>query len=633
MKPSRPGIPLVTVAIETEQDVVSARQKTRLLSGLLGFDNQDQVRLATAVSELARNIFQYATKGRIEFFFSLQPPQSLIARASDRGPGIDHLDDILAGTYKSSTGMGIGIVGTKKLMDQFEIKSCVEPGSVKNGSVKNGSVEQGGVEQGTVVTIGKIIDHQHNPITKNDLAEVTRKLVAAHPPGPLEVIQQENAALLDALDAVKASKVELAELNNELSETNRGMMTLYSELDEKAASLHRANEVKTKFLSTMTHELRAPLSSIISLTRILLDQSDGVLTGEQSKQVGYIRQASQGLLQLVNDLLDLAKVEAGKISVNVTEFPIEDIQIGLRGMFRPLLDQHKGVEFQSQTEGPDFNLKTDEAKLSQILRNLVSNALKFTEQGLVEVTAKLEPDDQVRFTVVDSGIGIDPQHLEEIFQDFSQLNSPQQAKHKGTGLGLSISRKLAHILGGDLWVQSEVGNGSMFTVTLPRIYQGVGEGTMVSHEADDKSAPVEVARQASNKVRILLIDDHEPARYILKNLLSEGIEATYMEAENGRRGLNFIRGWLPEVIFLDLNMPEMDGFEVLAALENDPEVKNLPVIINTDQELSSADLEFLQLRSVAILNKHRPDRDVATEELRQALHKVGVNWNLSYQLD
>jgi len=231
-------------------------------------------------------------------------------------------------------------------------------------------------------------------------------------------------------------------LNRELEDTNRGVMALYAELDEKAASLQQANELKTRFLSNTSHEFRTPLNSIMSLSRLLLERMDGELTPEQEKQVTLIQKSAAGLLELVNDLLDLAKVEAGKIVVHLGEFEVSELFASLRGMLRPLIAHNSSVSLVFEEPVGIPMLHTDEGKVAQILRNLISNAIKYTEFGEVRVAAVRE-DNNIVFSVTDTGIGINAEDTEYIFEDYIQLDSQIQKQVKGTGLGLPLSRKLA----------------------------------------------------------------------------------------------------------------------------------------------------------------------------------------------
>ncbi|MEF7613178.1 ATP-binding protein [Aquincola sp. MAHUQ-54] len=265
---------------------------------------------------------------------------------------------------------------------------------------------------------------------------------------------------------IAAQEAELASLRDELEETNRGVLALYAELDANAEQLKQATELKSRFLAYMSHEFRTPIASIRSLCRLLLDRVDGPLTDEQETQVRYIASTAHEFSEMVNDLLDLAKVEAGRIDISPAWFEMVDLFSALRGMFKPMLAQSEvALVFEEPRDtGP---LYSDDKKLAQILRNFISNALKFTEQGEVRVTAERIDSHLVRFSVSDTGIGIAPEFQGAIFQDFAQIDSHIQKRLRGTGLGLSLSRQLAELLGGRVAVDSEPGRGSTFSVTVP----------------------------------------------------------------------------------------------------------------------------------------------------------------------
>jgi signal transduction histidine kinase len=255
-------------------------------------------------------------------------------------------------------------------------------------------------------------------------------------------------------------------LTQELTETNQGVVALYAELDDRAADLRDASELKSRFLSYMSHEFRTPLGSIRSLTRLLLDGLDGPLTDEQEKQIRFIQGSAEELTEMVNDLLDLAKIDAGRISISPEWFEMVDLFAALRGMFKPILtNQTVDLVFEEPTDVP--RVYTDDNKLSQILRNFISNAIKFTQQGEVRVSAKYRTPGWVTFAVADTGIGIAEEHQGALFQDFVQLDSPIQKRFRGTGLGLALSKRLAELLGGSVAVQSELGKGSTFSAIIP----------------------------------------------------------------------------------------------------------------------------------------------------------------------
>ncbi|PYC07959.1 sensor histidine kinase KdpD [Pseudomonas sp. MB-090624] len=255
-------------------------------------------------------------------------------------------------------------------------------------------------------------------------------------------------------------------LRAELEETNQGVLALYAELDIQAEQLRQASDLKSRFLSYMSHEFRTPLGSILSITGLLTDELDGPLSAEQHRQVTFISTATRELSDMVDDLLDLAKIEAGRISISPAWFDMLDLFTALRGMFRPIVDATAvDLIFEEPTGLP--RLYTDDKKLAEILRNFISNALKFTAQGEVRVSAQLYGDDRIRFAVSDTGIGIAAELLDTLFEDFTQVDSPLQKRFRGTGLGLSLCKRFAMLLGGEVGVHSEPGKGSTFFVVIP----------------------------------------------------------------------------------------------------------------------------------------------------------------------
>ncbi|HWI82437.1 sensor histidine kinase [Ramlibacter sp.] len=281
--------------------------------------------------------------------------------------------------------------------------------------------------------------------------------------------QQQEAAPAtfdEAVAALAASRREIEELRAELEETNRGVVALYGELDSQADRLREATELKSRFLAYMSHEFRTPINSIRSIARLLTDRLDGPLTEEQERQVNFIQDTATEFAAMVDDLLDLARVEAGRVEISPAWFEMVDLFTALRGMFKPVLTNPDVVlVFEQPADIP--KLYTDHHKLSQILRNYISNALKFTQQGEVRVSAHRTDADMVTFSVRDTGIGIAPEYHDAVFQDFTQVDSPIQKRLRGTGLGLSLSKRLAILLGGSVALESELGKGSTFSVTIP----------------------------------------------------------------------------------------------------------------------------------------------------------------------
>jgi signal transduction histidine kinase/CheY-like chemotaxis protein len=541
---------LLTIDVRTENDVVMARQKARAIAAALKFDSQDQTRIATAVSEIARNTFQYGGGGRAEFRLDDQPEKMLVITLRDQGRGIADLDQIMEGRYVSQTGMGIGVIGAKRLMDYFHIET--NPG------------------RGTTVVLGKRIPARFGRIAPADLNKTLESMERSSQ-DPYDELKQQNKELLNALEELRARQEELAQLNRELDETNRGVVALYAELNDKADFLQRASELKSHFLSNMSHEFRTPLNSITALSGILLDRLDGELSPEQDKQVRFIRNSAQGLTELVNDLLDLAKVEAGKVTIRPVSFQVEGLFAALRGMLKPLLSQNSSVNLVFEDPADIPELFTDEAKISQILRNFISNALKFTERGEVRITVQRGPGDTVVFSVTDTGIGIEPEHLERIFEEWTQVEGKLHRSVKGSGLGLPLSRKFAQLLGGDVYVRSRPGIGSTFSVAIPRDFNG---------ETDIVFVP-DVKRELDAKKRpVLVVEDNREALFIYEKYL-KGTDFQVIPAGNLKEARNALRDFRPAAVILDVLLRGEHSWDLLQDLKQNPSTSTIPVFVVT----------------------------------------------------
>ncbi|HSD11830.1 MAG TPA: ATP-binding protein [Candidatus Binatia bacterium] len=700
---------LLSVTIGSERDVVLARQRARQITTALGFDAQDQTRISTAVSEIARNALAYAGGGVVELRVEGNTaPQVLMVSVIDNGPGITNPQHILSGGYHSTTGMGLGLTGAQRLMDHFTVDS--RPG------------------RGTTVVMKKLLPPRAPLVGDHVLAKIASELSHQAPRDVVEEMQQQNQELMRALAELTRRQDELAALNRELEDTNRGVIALYAELDEKADHLRRADEIKGRFISNMSHEFRTPVNSIQALARLLLDGTDGELGLEQKRQVAFIRKAADSLSELVNDLLDLAKVEAGKIDVRPVAFEVEGLFGALRGMLRPLLvSDSVELVFEEPTGLPP--LYTDEGKVSQILRNFLSNAVKFTEKGEVRVSARLLPgEDMIAFSVVDTGIGIAAEDQERIFQEFSQIDNPIQRKVKGTGLGLPLCRKLAELLGGSVSVESKLGEGSTFTAKIPILYllanstestwrvepgrvpvlvvEDSAETILVyekymatagfqaipacslrearaalgvvrpkavvldirlrgedawsfiaelKRREDTAEVPVVIAttlederkglalgadaylvkpisRQrlvqtltrliAPERVkRVLVVDDEEISRYLLsQHLLAPNHLVS--EAATGTDALRLARDEPPDVICLDLLMPDLDGFEVLRELKSDPVTREIPVVVVTSKSLSEEERKTLDSLGTSVVAKDSVSRESALAAVESAMRSA-----------
>ena len=339
------------------------------------------------------------------------------------------------------------------------------------------------------------------------------------------------------------------------------------ELEQRNREVTRANKLKSQFLASMSHELRTPLNAILGFSELLLDQSAGPLVEKQKRWIDFIQKGGRHLLQLINDILDLSKIEAGQVELNVESFLVETAIPEVVSNIRPLLMEKK-VSLTSRIE-PELFVLADRIRFKQILYNLLSNAVKFTPmEGQVAIEAS-RSGDHVRFTLIDNGIGIDPQHQHIIFEEFRQVESPDGTVKEGTGLGLAITRRLVEQQGGKISVESELGKGAKFTFTLP-----LGRSGAV---AQIPSAAVPAPSKSKQPV-VLVVDDEAQDRELLANYLSpEGYQI--ITAASGEEAITKARDLRPDVITLDILMPSGSGWEMLHRLRNTPETAKTPIVV------------------------------------------------------
>ena len=443
------SVPLSRIHLRVEQDIFVVRQLGREVALAVGLEQQDQTRLATALSEVSRVVLAAGQAGA-EVVFTAEPD------------GVPTLWVTVRNTVSGDAarlGPQLGQAG--RLVDTMEVAD---------------------EDSGTVVRMARRLPASAPKLTPERMDEIRAGLGEHVPSSPIDELNLQNQQLIAALDEVRAQRDELARLNAELEETNRGVMALYhqlseeleetnrgvvalyAELDEKSVQLAATSEAKSRFLANVSHELRAPVTAIIGLGRLLTDEASDRLTEDQQRQVGLIRTSAADLLSLVNDLLDLAKAEAGRIEPNWAEVDLKAVFGQLRGTLRPLATRPE-VDF-GIDEPAVPAMYSDEVLLVRVLRNLLTNALKFTAAGHVRLSVR-RVDQDVEFVVEDTGTGIPAEMHERIFEEFFQVPGSRPISGKGTGLGLPYARRLATILGGALRVTSTPGEGSTFTVRLP----------------------------------------------------------------------------------------------------------------------------------------------------------------------
>jgi PAS domain S-box-containing protein len=382
------------------------------------------------------------------------------------------------------------------------------------------------------------------------------------------------------------------------------------ELKKARASAEAANQAKSAFLANMSHELRTPLNAIIGFTRIVRRKSEGVLPEKQTDNLEKVLTSAEHLLSLINTVLDIAKIEAGRMDVLAASFRVAALIDLCANTAQPLLKP--GVNLEKELDERLTYVYSDQDKIRQIVLNLLSNAAKFTHDGKIVLAAR-QDGDNLRISVSDTGIGISAEALPRIFKEFQQADTSTTRQYGGTGLGLSISRNLAHLLGGDLTVESKLGKGSIFTLIIPIQYGS----RLVAAQTDQETTSFQVTDTLPGsfpvKKRVLVIDDDPDAVYLLQENLNRQ-EYEILGARNGQDGLALARKLRPQAILLDIVMPGADGWHVLHDLKADPITTNIPVVF-----LTIVDKKALGLALGAAAYLLKP---LDPAEVRDTLHRV-----------
>ncbi|GHH66341.1 sensor histidine kinase [Kitasatospora indigofera] len=558
----RAALPLLTSAVGSEQEIFALRRSGRVVAQAMGLDNQAQVRLATALSELGRDLL--GVRG-LNASFTLAPgeaPALLVTlRWEDRrrSPGEETLEAV----------------------------GRLLPGAVRRPAVP-----------GCLVVEQPLPGNSPSPA---ELAERTLRVLRAQPaPNPMEELRAQNRDLIAALEDSRAQREELqrlneelettnqgvvalySELSQELEDTNRGVVALYAELDDKSRQLREAGDARTRFWANVSHELRSPANSVIGLARLLLDADEDQPAEERRHQLALIGASGSTLLALVDELLDVAKAESGRLDPHWSSVDLRILLGQLRGTMRGLV-QSPAVTLVIPDPLRPPELTGDEVMLTRILRNLLSNALKFTEQGEVrlEVATERAPDgsELVVLTVTDTGVGIPVDEQERIFEEFYQVRGPHQRGRSGTGLGLPYVRRVAELLGGSVSLVSAPGRGTTVTLRLPAVPPAL------------RTAPA--AGGAPARLAVLVTVDDDPAfRSGVRPVLGE-IADRVVEVPRSADALAAVRRERPDAVLLDLHMPAPDGYQLLADLAADPLLRDVPALVLTSAR--SADLDHRRL--------------------------------------
>ena len=431
---------VLTLALRTQEDVLLTRRRARDLAALLQFTPAEQIGLSTAVWEVARLA---EPRGQVELAV-LETPPSVAVRITVSGVPRSAL-------LVTADGPRLNLEALRRLVDRVDARDVNGVAVVQLMASAGPDAWVPGVDELELV-----------------LASLTRHDTGGGGPGILDELRQQNFELLTTLATLREREQELRGLNAELGDTNRAVTALYAELEVQAGELRRRAEAISRFLSSLTHELRTPLYAVRGMTEAILRDHEADLNEGIRQDVALIDGAMVEALDLVNDSLDMAKVEAGRTLVRLSSVDVQELFRTLRAVVTRL-PAHAGVELRFDEPGDVPVLETDAFKLSQILRNFIVNALKFTEAGHVRVCAHAAPDGEaVRFEVSDTGPGLSADDQRRAFEEFVQLSAERHGELRGTGLGLPLTRRLAAILGGEVGVESTLGRGATFTVQVPR---------------------------------------------------------------------------------------------------------------------------------------------------------------------
>ena len=520
-------------------------------------------------------------------------------------------------------------------------------GVIELAAVRNYSKREIEFLKGVANNIGIAIKAAQNRKRVQELLEETQaqseELRVQHI--ELEGMNAELEAQTQKLQAseeeLRVQQEELQQTNEELAERSVLLEEKNTEIQKKSEDLELTTRYKSEFLANMSHELRTPLNSILLLSRLLSENIDHNMSEEQIEFAKVIQSSGNGLLGLIDEILDLSKIEAGKMELELMDISTKEITDGMKAMFTEVAKQ-KGIQFKIEDTNAPLVIRTDKMRLEQILKNLLSNALKFTSEGSVTLEVKKHPNDAKRvvFSVIDTGIGIAREKQPLVFEAFQQADGSTKRKYGGTGLGLSISRELAKLLRGELSLKSEVGKGSEFALTIPVIGSATHQladyedkpaqlTQFTAEESEDKEKPDLRYRYISpvipesvpddrdtisdkDKVVLIVEDDVNFAKSLLEFSRKRGYKG--IVSVRGDHALNLAMLYKPTGILLDIQLPIKSGWEVMEELKNNAQTKHIPVHIMSSHKLKQ---ESLLKGAVNFL-----DKPVAFEQMPEVFKRI-----------
>lgn len=572
--------PLLTLGLHEESDLFLLRQRGREVAAAVGLDTQDQIRVATALSDLGRILLTGDTTVSATFRMAVRPPVALHMELEWRGEPVATSQP----GWRAATRLVDGVDAT-----------------VRDGK--------------QVVDVHKRMPAQSPPLSADRVDELRVELGRLRRGSALDELRAQNHELLTTLEALERNQRELVRVNDELTETNRGVLALYgeltteleqtnqgvvalyAELDAKTEELGRASEAKTRFWSNVSHELRTPINSVVGLSRLLLNTGSEPLSDEQRRQVSLINDSAETMLGLVGQLLDVARAESGRLAVRPSSVDLRLLLAGLADALRPTTHSPT-VTLRLLDPPPPARLITDESMLVHILRNVISNGLKFTEDGEVRLETVYDTDrDRWRFVVTDTGIGIPPAEQRRVFEEFHQVPNHLQKHRQGTGLGLPYARKLAELLGGTLTLTSTPGEGTEVVLDVPAV----------------SMAPNEVET-------VLLVVDDDTLRTRMRHLTTP-LARVVTEAADWELAQAACAERRPDVIVLGLSAPDADNRGCLEALRQDEDLADVPVMVLVAGDTDAADTWSDQ--EPVLLHRSRLSPAAVRDGLRQATHPIG----------
>jgi len=445
-----------------------------------------------------------------------------------------------------------------------------------------------------------------------------------------EELEEQGRALKESQTRLEQQQAELEQTNSQLEEQAQLLETQRDDLERgasaltlKARELEQASQYKSDFLANMSHELRTPLNSLLILSKLLADNPEGTLSEEQVNYARTIQSSGNDLLALINDILDLSKIEAGHIQARPEAVSMQRLTEDVRQLFQPVADD-RGLAFEIELDAGADLMETDRQRLEQILKNLLSNAFKFTEIGGVKLGISAQPGDRIAFAVSDTGIGISPEQQTGIFEAFQQADGTISRRYGGTGLGLSISRELARLLGGRITLESRMGEGSVFTLTLPRAYDAAQVAPRETpapapHVSPPSEPPPERRQSISASVEddrdhlagtrrlLLVVEDDDRFAAIVRDLSRElGFQC--IVAGTAQEALKLAKRHRPSAVVLDVGLPDQSGLTVLDVLKRDDDTRHIPIHVVSAEDHSQT---ALSLGAIGYLVKPVKREDLA----------------------